>query len=242
MIPTPDLSHLTSTDYEHVYEPAEDTFLLLDALEEHAGELKEMAPLTCLEVGYATTSRVCPADIVQTVYLCTDVNPHACKCTRKTGTQNRTSLDVVHTSFAYPLHARLKHCIDIILFNPPYVPTLTEELVDAQELRGIEGSWAGGSDGMEITNKFLELVDSDTSYTFQDLLSHRGRMYLVALKENNIPEIQTHMVNRFNLQSTNVLSRRAGREHNMFPPVVWTRMNFYCSVEIQDVNRGIEDV
>ncbi|THV06044.1 hypothetical protein K435DRAFT_816144 [Dendrothele bispora CBS 962.96] len=199
MIPTPDLSHLTSTDYEHVYEPAEDTFLLLDALEEHAGELKEMAPLTCLEVGpgsgcvSSSVGQILGSSTLQTVYLCTDVNPHACKCTRKTGTQNRTSLDVA------------KAFIDIILFNPPYVPTLTEELVDAQELRGIEGSWAGGSDGMEITNKFLELVG--------DLLSPRGRMYLVALKENNIPEIQTRMVNRFNLQSTIVLSRRAGREH-----------------------------
>lgn len=39
---TPDLSHMTSKDYDSVYEPAEDTFLFMDALLADVDTLKRL--------------------------------------------------------------------------------------------------------------------------------------------------------------------------------------------------------
>ena len=42
MLPTPDISHLTSSDYDKVYEPAEDSFLFLDSIEKEASLIKSI--------------------------------------------------------------------------------------------------------------------------------------------------------------------------------------------------------
>lgn len=95
--------------------------------------------------------------------------------------------------------------MDIILFNPPYVPTESEEVLSAQSDRSISGSWAGGTDGMEVTNRLLGDVEA--------LLSERGKFYLVTLERNNIPEICERMFRTFRLQCQIVAQRRAGIEN-----------------------------
>lgn len=112
------------------------------------------------------------------VYLCTDINLHACRASERTGNQNKVScsslfqkwivalksnwdkvpLDCMNASFASPLIYRLRRQIDVILFNPPYVPTGHKEALWAQEAKNITGAWAGGVDGMQVTNDFLEIV------------------------------------------------------------------------------------
>lgn len=51
MIPTPDVSHLSKRDFLQVYEPAEDTFCLLDALEQDADQLRDAQPRLVVEIG-----------------------------------------------------------------------------------------------------------------------------------------------------------------------------------------------
>ncbi|OSX67848.1 hypothetical protein POSPLADRAFT_1128287 [Postia placenta MAD-698-R-SB12] len=215
MIPTPDLSHLSRGDYDHVYEPAEDTFLLLDALEQDATELLRSRPLICLEIGSGSgcVSSFHSFSNYPPVYISTDINLHACRCTRRTGLQNKIPIDSILTSLTGALMHRLSHAVDVLLFNPPYVPTYSDEADDAQHDAGIAGAWAGGADGMQITNTVLQQVEPTADQSVQSLLSPTGRFYLVAVKENDVPGIRQRMLDEHRLQSQIVLQRRAGREH-----------------------------
>lgn len=52
MIPTPDVGHVTRAPYVgKVYEPAEDSFALLDALEQDTVVLQQAQPRLVVEIG-----------------------------------------------------------------------------------------------------------------------------------------------------------------------------------------------
>ncbi|KAL1697487.1 S-adenosyl-L-methionine-dependent methyltransferase [Schizophyllum commune] len=189
MIPTPDTSHLSAIDFESVYEPAEDTFLLLDALEADASALRAMKPTVALEIGSGSG---CVSAFLGKILPGVPL------------TLTQVMLEPINASFASPLRSRLKHSVDILLFNPPYVPTESEEAYYAQSGMNLPGSWAGGTDGMQVTDLFLPDVP--------DLLSPHGRFYLVAVKQNNIQDIAQRM-SALGLDCETVLQRRAGREH-----------------------------
>jgi len=42
MHPTPDISHIAREDYDDIYEPSEDSFLLMDALENDSQAIKKI--------------------------------------------------------------------------------------------------------------------------------------------------------------------------------------------------------
>ncbi|KAL2919197.1 S-adenosylmethionine-dependent methyltransferase [Polyrhizophydium stewartii] len=229
-LPTPEIGHITRSDYRNVYEPAEDTFLLLDALEKDGDWLRRRSPTLALEVGCGPRRQPCEhaidrprcADVVHgwrrsgsgcvtaflgqvlgassALYLCTDINAFAAAITAKTGAVNKIPVDSIVTHFAVGMQQRIAGAIDVLVFNPPYVVTPSEEVGS----RGIEASWAGGVDGREVIDKFLPLVPK--------LLSPQGAFYLVLIKENRPAEIMQHMQDEYGLAAEIVLHRRAGYE------------------------------
>jgi release factor glutamine methyltransferase len=106
-------------------------------------------------------------------------------------------VEVINTSFLSGLEERLKGKIDVLLFNPPYVPTSDEELEESlKDPNKIDAAaWAGGTDGRRVLDKLLPkvkvvfVVNWCVDVISKEYLSPRGCFYLVAVHENNPNEI-----------------------------------------------------
>ncbi|XP_053692523.1 uncharacterized protein LOC128740973 [Sabethes cyaneus] len=190
------LYKLSADDRNHVYEPAEDSFLLLDALEDELEAIKRVRPLLTVEIGpgsgiiISALSKALGSD--NGFYVGVDLNPHACRVTDRTARMNPgCQVEVVNMDLLSGFGSRM---IDLLIFNPPYVPTSEEqteteleEQIDqfTSEGYGLVKSWAGGLDGMVVTDRVLRDLDR--------LLSPNGVFYLLLLKENKPDKIKARL-------------------------------------------------
>lgn len=151
---------------EGVYEPAEDTFLLLEVLEKEKWKKDEVV----LEAGSGTgILSVFLAKTVKAVFS-SDINRRAAICTKNnaflSGAKN------VHV-FAGDLFSAIspKKKFDAIVFNTPYLPedTVTGKFGDP--------AWSGGHDGRRVIERFL--------FGAEDRLLPGGKIFLVESSISN---------------------------------------------------------
>lgn len=213
MIATPNVDHICNEPYlDAVYEPAEDTFAFLDALEQDADAIRKARPRLVVEIGsgsgcvsaFLATILSEGGRVGSTAYVCSDINPLALSATVETGKRNGgNTFDVVQTNLLQAISERCAGQIDLLLFNPPYVPTTEDEESLAQEHGAIEGSWAGGMLGTTLVDRLMPSLPG--------LVAPGGRFYLVAIRQND-PERLVRDLQGYGFTSDICLSRRAGRE------------------------------
>ncbi|MCK4929347.1 MAG: methyltransferase [Methanosarcinales archaeon] len=123
----------------NVYEPAEDSFLLVDALLENIGDEDSVLEVGC---GSGIVS-VFAKDRCRKV-VAIDINPHAVQCARLNG------IDAIRTD----LFAGIRGTFDMVVFNPPYLPTSEDEHVGGWDDLMLDG----GPDGRDTIRRFVAEV------------------------------------------------------------------------------------
>jgi release factor glutamine methyltransferase len=210
----PSLNHLKLADYNLVYEPSDDTFLMLDALHHEfntennnrQGTIKNI-----LEIGSGTgVSIVSLGKMLKqsgnsdlTLYA-TDVNQEAVRITMQTALENgldATCIKAIKGDLAGPVLEILSHKVDVLIFNPPYVPTPESEVGS----EGIEASWAGGKDGRVVIDRAIPQIAKLLSIP-------NGVAYMVVVDDNKPEEIANLMMESYNIKVVPFLRRRARNE------------------------------
>lgn len=219
MLPTPSTSHVS---FDSIYEPAEDSFLVLDTLSLPAETtfLKERFPPDrpsplLLEIGtgsgvilaFVTANAAALFGRSDLSLLGTDINILAARASHRTaerslpdGRADRNARPGLLDTLAADLAGPIKdHEIDVLIFNPPYVPTESlpagpesgeRDSLSAQDVREhdsklLELSYAGGADGMEVTNRLLEQMPS--------VLSSRGVAYVLLCAQNKPEDVKARV-------------------------------------------------
>lgn len=161
---------MDSDDHEDdVYPPAEDTYLLLDAALAEA-RTEDLV----LEIG--SGRGILSVELAPKVrrLIATDINPHAIRATNARARAMACTIEFVRAD----LFRGISGSFDLVLFNPPYLPTNPEDRTG----RWIDYALDGGANGRETVERFLK-----------DLRTHLhpdGRALLLISSQTGIKEVQ----------------------------------------------------
>ncbi|OBA16572.1 uncharacterized protein OGAPODRAFT_23895 [Ogataea polymorpha] len=172
---------IAKTDYDKIYEPAEDSFLLLDLFEEIGATVANNKPRLVVELGTGSgiVSTFLNQHILKNAFLiATDINPHCCHAAIATNAKNAATVNF--DSIQGDLTSSLRPAsVDLLIFNPPYVPSPFVPTVpeSAEDQTWLDLALDGGNDGMAVTNRLLQSLGK--------ILAPKGQAYILFCARNN---------------------------------------------------------
>jgi release factor glutamine methyltransferase len=206
MLPTPSTSHV---NYERIYEPSEDSYLLLDTLSTSTENsflqcqfpsgsatplVLEVGPGSGVVLAFVTAHAKHIFGRSDVATLGIDVNEFACKATKQTVEVSVKEDEVEPGVFLNAVWGDLTNVIrpgsiDVLIFNPPYVPSEALPALPENSFRDsferdiLLSSLAtdGGIDGMETTDRLLAELPR--------VLIRRGVAYILLCAQNKPDEV-----------------------------------------------------
>lgn len=159
--------------HPRVYDPAEDTYLILDSLEFNSND-----KIFEIGAGCGIISLYCAklgADVV-----CSDINPFATDLVRENYEKNKDKIKGTIDIRQGDLFSVLKpdEKFEIIVFNPPYLPTKRDQRTDGWFDKAVDG----GIDGLSATKPFIEGLNKH--------LKKHGRAYFISSSLSDVKKLE----------------------------------------------------
>lgn len=165
---------------EGVYPPSEDSDLLLSSMMINSGE-------RVLDMGTGSGFLAIEATRAGGIVTAVDISPDALDCARQNVQRNDVNITLIRSD----LFSEVEGTFDVILFNPPYLPTENWS-------RGEKGdrTWDGEGDGSITIQRFLDQLPAR--------LNELGRCYLLfsSLSGNGMETINGLLGERFRHRET----------------------------------------
>lgn len=156
--------------HKDVYEPAEDTELLVRVLREREPDLRGR---WCADVGTGTGAVALALAALGARVVALDVSPLAAGLARENLAGAHGAAGVVRGDLLAPLRGPF----EVVAFNAPYLPSEPEERVAGW----LDKAFHGGEGGVEVSARFVRDLPR--------VLAPRGRAYLVASSNADLPRL-----------------------------------------------------
>lgn len=161
--------------FEDVYSPSDDSYLILDYIRTNISqEIFDGIPIkqinNILDLGTGTgivaiflellnlfPSQIYASDILKNAIKCALINEKRNNIEKK--------IKFIHSDLFTSFPNHLKNKFDIIIFNPPYLPS-----IEGIEKKSIDHTWDGGGDGLRILSQFFSQV--------KDYLNLQNKCYI----------------------------------------------------------------
>ncbi|MFX1314391.1 MAG: HemK2/MTQ2 family protein methyltransferase [Promethearchaeota archaeon] len=183
-------------DFENVYYPSDDTFLLIDYFKQNVNEnyfdgIKVNQIKNILDLGTGTgiiaiffqlikqkisnfNPKIYASDILEEALICAKINE------KLNSIENEIIFLKSDLFESFPMS--LKNTFDVVIFNPPYLPSLDLD-VEKERKKSIDYSWNGGKKGYEILLKFIDQVKN---YLY---LQNSSYIYFISSSRVNLHDL-----------------------------------------------------
>jgi len=198
--PIPD--PLIRCDFENVYYPSDDSYLLIDYFKKNIStnyfdgiQLNEIDNILDMGTGtgivaiFLKNIQSLNLNFKPTIYA-SDILEDSIKCAKINEKLNQKHNEIIYlksdlfTSFPKSWES----IFNIVIFNPPYLPSLASNEGKLAK-SGIDHSWNGGLEGIEITINFLKGVKNFIN------LNKAHYIYFISSTKCDLDELETQIIN-----------------------------------------------